>query len=107
MWISGKIECIRMAHIKQKFTISWVVVSRRVEWLKDYLNFCIVGNRTWSISFLFWSIRIGLTVKGAKILTISMCPLRTALWIGVTPSSSTALGLSVKGAKILTISIYP
>ena len=50
---------------------------------------------------------LGLSVKGAKILTISVCPVRAAQWIGVFPQSFGALGLSVKGTKILTISVCP
>ena len=49
---------------------------------------------------------LGLSVKGAKILTISVCPLYVAIRIGVSPYSSGALGLSVKGAKIFTISVF-
>ena len=52
-------------------------------------------------------VELGLSVKGAKILIISVCPYYAALWIGVFPYLSGALGLSVKGAKILTISISP
>ena len=46
-------------------------------------------------------------MKGANILTISVCPFLAAQKIGVSPSLSGALGLSVKGTNILTISVYP
>ena len=56
--------------------------------------------KKWNISINSLSGALALSVKGAKILTISVC-----LRIGIFPSSSGAFGLSVKGAKILTISI--
>ena len=50
---------------------------------------------------------LGLSIKGAKILIISVCPFCAAQLIGVRPFSFGALGLSVKETKILAISVCP
>ena len=45
--------------------------------------------------------------KGAKILIISVYPMRAAQEIGVVPNLSGVLGFTVKGANILVTSVCP
>ena len=51
-------------------------------------------------------VSLGLTVKGAKILTMSVCPFIAAYSIGV-KSDFDSFRLTISGAKILTISVCP
>ena len=67
------------------------------------------GKCKFSVVFRFFE---GLSIcqcclMDSKICTIPLCPLKTAIWIGVVPFLLGALGLSVKGAKNFTISSCP
>ena len=62
--------------------------------------------------YIYWIVpkfsgALGLSIKGAKIIIISVCPFCAAQLIGVCPFSFGALGLSVKETKSLTISVCP
>ena len=69
-------------------------------YLKDSRNLCISAFLVTELGvFPCLSGELGLSVKGAKILTISVCPCHAALQIGVSPELSGALGLPVKKGK--------
>ena len=85
-------------------SVYWVECMYVVKWIYSFLTLSIFQNPSIGVlSNLFGA--LGLSVKGAKILIISVYPLHAAAWIGVSPSISGALGLFVRGTKLLTISV--
>ena len=63
----------------------WIACQRG----QDFDNFCMsIKCCSWIGVIPISSGALGLSVRGAKILTISVCPLCAALWIGVIPPSN-------------------